>query len=63
MLQKCKSFVGVFASMEDSGNGFTVCFVRYPHNCQLVEFIVGMILGNHYCIIEFLDRNVFYLAH
>ena len=43
MLHKLESFVGVFASMEDTGEGPMVCFASNPCTCLLAEFIVEMI--------------------
>ena len=62
MLHKLESFVGVFASVQDIADGPIVCFVGCPHACLLAEFIVEMIEGGLYSIIESLARNGFYMA-
>lgn len=43
MLHKLESFVGVFASVEDTKEGPIVCFASNPRTCLLAEFIVEMI--------------------
>ena len=58
-LHKLESFVGVFASVVDTKTGPEICFVRSPHACLLAEFIVEMIVGGHYSIMESLARNGF----
>ena len=56
-LHKLESFVGVFASVVDTETGPEVCFVGRPQACLLAEFIVEMIVGGHYSIMESLARN------
>ena len=58
-LHKLESFVGVFASVADTEMGPEICFVGSPHACLLAEFIVEMIVGGHYSIMESLARNGF----
>ena len=58
-LHKLESFVGVFASVFDTETGPEICFVGCPRACLLAEFIVEMIVGGHYSIMESLARNGF----
>ena len=58
-LHKLESFVGVFASVVDTGTGPEICFVGPPRACLLAEFIVERIMGGHYSIMESLARNGF----
>ena len=58
-LHKLESFVGVFASVVDTGTGPEICFVGPPRACLLAEFIVDRIVGGHYSIMESLARNGF----
>ena len=58
-LHKLESFVGVFASVVDTGTGPEICFVGSPRACLLAEFIVERIVGGHYSIMESLARNGF----
>ena len=58
-LHKLESFVGVFASVVDTKTGPEICFVGCPRACLLAEFIVEMIMGGHYSIMESLARNGF----
>ena len=58
-LHKLESFVGVFASVVDTEMGPEICFVGSPRACLLAEFIVEMIVGGHYSIMESLAMNGF----
>ena len=58
-LHKLESFVVVFASVFDTEIGPEICFVGCPRACLLAEFIVEMIVGGHYSIMESLARNGF----
>ena len=58
-LHKLESFVGVFASVVDTGTGPEICFVGPPRACLIAEFIVERIVGGHYSIMESLARNGF----
>ena len=58
-LHRLESFVGVFASVVDTGTGPEICFVGPPRACLLAEFIVERIVGGHYSIMESLARNGF----
>ena len=58
-LHKLESFVGVFASVVDTGTGPEICFVGPPRACLIAEFIVDRIVGGHYSIMESLARNGF----
>ena len=58
-LRKLESFVGVFVSVVDTKTGPEICFVGCPQACLLAEFIVEMIVGGHYSIMESLARNGF----
>ena len=62
-LHKLESFVGVFASVVDTKTGPEICFVGCPRACLLAEFIVEMIVGGHYSIMESLARNGFQMDH
>ena len=58
-LHKLESFVGVFAPVVDTKKGPEICFVGCLQACLLAEFIVEMIVGGHYSIMESLARNGF----
>ena len=58
-LRKIESFAGVFAFVEDTNKGPQIALAGCPRACILAEFLVEMLEGSNYSIMESLVEHGF----